>query len=226
METGTTSSSTATAAGQSAAGGKSGGETGLLSSDFETFLRMLTTQMQNQDPLNPVDATDYATQLATFSSVEQQVLTNDLLRDLTEQLAGSAFQALASWIGLEALAEAPVYFNGRPIVLRPEVAAGADSARLVVTDAAGETVQTLTLDPSEPLVAWAGVDAEGDRLASGVYSFTVQSYSEGALIEETAAQVYNPIVEARQDGDRILLTLSDGTEIEASRVSALRSGTA
>ena len=46
----------------------------VLSSDFETFLKMLTTQMQNQDPLNPVDSTDYATQLATFSSVEQQVL--------------------------------------------------------------------------------------------------------------------------------------------------------
>jgi len=47
-----------------------------ISSDFETFLRMLTVQMQNQDPLNPVDSSDYAVQLATFSSVEQQVQTN------------------------------------------------------------------------------------------------------------------------------------------------------
>ena len=48
-----------------------------LSSDFETFLKMLTVQMENQDPLNPVDSADFAVQLATFSSVEQQVLTND-----------------------------------------------------------------------------------------------------------------------------------------------------
>ncbi len=41
-----------------------------ISADFETFLKMLTVQMQNQDPLNPVDSSDYATQLATFSGVE------------------------------------------------------------------------------------------------------------------------------------------------------------
>ena len=38
-----------------------------ISADFETFLKMLTVQMQNQDPLNPVDSSDYATQLATFT---------------------------------------------------------------------------------------------------------------------------------------------------------------
>lgn len=52
-----------------------------LSSDFEVFLQMLTAQMKYQDPLNPVDSTDYATQLATFSGVEQAVLTNDLLKN-------------------------------------------------------------------------------------------------------------------------------------------------
>jgi len=41
----------------------------LVSSDFDTFLKMMTTQVQNQDPLNPVDSSDYAVQLATFSSV-------------------------------------------------------------------------------------------------------------------------------------------------------------
>ena len=52
--------------------------TGGISSDFNTFLRMLTVQMQNQDPLNPIDSADYAVQLATFSGVEQQVRTNQL----------------------------------------------------------------------------------------------------------------------------------------------------
>lgn len=46
------------------------------SSDFETFLKMLTTQIKNQDPLNPMEGTEFAVQLATFSGVEQQVMTN------------------------------------------------------------------------------------------------------------------------------------------------------
>ena len=56
-----------------------GAEKPKISSDFETFLRMLTVQMQNQDPLNPIQSSDFAVQLATFSGVEQQVRTNDLL---------------------------------------------------------------------------------------------------------------------------------------------------
>ena len=58
-----------------------------ISSDFDTFLKMLTAQMQNQDPFNPIDSTDYATQLATFSGVEQQTRTNDLLTNLGSQIA-------------------------------------------------------------------------------------------------------------------------------------------
>ena len=56
-----------------------------ITSDFDTFLQMLTAQMKNQDPLNPIESADFATQLATFSSVEQAVLTNDLLRGLMSQ---------------------------------------------------------------------------------------------------------------------------------------------
>ena len=72
-----------------------------LTSDFETFLRMLTVQMQNQDPLNPVDSSDYATQLATFSGVEQQVLTNDLLKSIAGTFGQGGTAQYAQWVGKE-----------------------------------------------------------------------------------------------------------------------------
>ncbi len=124
-----------------------------VSSDFETFLRMLTVQMQNQDPLNPVDSSDYAVQLATFSSVEQQVLTNDLLRSMSGQLAGGSLGQLAGWVGMEALARVPVAFNGDPVNLRPDYAEQADAAKLVVRDAAGEIVAREPLTLSQELGA-------------------------------------------------------------------------
>ena len=46
---------------------------GFSGGDFETFLKMLTTQIRNQDPLNPMEGSEFAVQLATFSGVEQQV---------------------------------------------------------------------------------------------------------------------------------------------------------
>ena len=78
-----------------------------VTSDFEMFLRMMTTQMTNQDPLDPVDSADYAVQLATFSSVEQQVLTNDLLRLVSGQLGMSSMAQLAGWVGQDARAAVP-----------------------------------------------------------------------------------------------------------------------
>ncbi|NNF91122.1 MAG: flagellar hook assembly protein FlgD, partial [Boseongicola sp.] len=91
-----------------------------LSSDFETFLLMLTTQMQNQDPLNPIESQDFAVQLATFSGVEQQVLSNELLETLATGMGLSGMSQLAGWVGMEARVTAPAAFDGTPITLAPD----------------------------------------------------------------------------------------------------------
>lgn len=222
MDTGTVSSSIAAATTAASSASSTTTSTPVISSDFETFLKMLTAQMQNQDPLDPLDSADYATQLATFSAVEQQVLTNDLLTDLTAALTNSTFNEMGAWIDREVLAEAPVYFNGNPVVMRPEYADGANSAKLVVQNESGTTVQTLALDMSDPMVAWAGLDSDGSQYASGTYSFSIQSYSDGVLKGESPAQVYNPVIEVRQVGDVVKLTLSDGSEVNAEDITAVR----
>ncbi|WP_240722871.1 flagellar hook capping FlgD N-terminal domain-containing protein [Poseidonocella sp. HB161398] len=56
-------------------------------SDFDTFIKILTSQIKNQDPANPLDSTELATQLATFSGVEQQVLTNKILQNIFDELS-------------------------------------------------------------------------------------------------------------------------------------------
>ena len=84
----------------------------LISSDFNTFLKMLTTQLKNQDPLNPMDNSEYAVQLATFSGVEQQVKTNTLLESLGTQLGLSGLSTYAGWVGKDARADMPVWYSG------------------------------------------------------------------------------------------------------------------
>ncbi|WP_372835696.1 flagellar hook capping FlgD N-terminal domain-containing protein [Puniceibacterium confluentis] len=193
-----------------------------LSSDFETFLRMLTVQMQNQDPLNPVDSSDYAVQLATFSSVEQQVLTNDLLRALGDQMGGGTLGQLADWVGMEALARAPVAFDGGPVHLRPNFAAEADSAVLVVRNSSGTVVGRQPLQTGEDAVTWLGLDDTGAPFPADIYRFEIESYSNGALINTQQSQAYSGIEEARIEGKTILLRLSDGSEVESSRVAGIR----
>jgi flagellar basal-body rod modification protein FlgD len=76
-------------------------------------------------------------QLATFSGVEQQVKTNEILGVLSGQLALSGLADLAGWVGKEARAPMAVRFDGAPITLSPNPAATADTVELVVRDAGG-----------------------------------------------------------------------------------------
>ncbi|WP_296426044.1 flagellar hook capping FlgD N-terminal domain-containing protein [Yoonia sp.] len=196
--------------------------TSKISSDFETFLRMLTVQMQNQDPLNPVDSSDYAVQLATFSGVEQAVRTNDLLTALTAQMNSSGLAEMAAWVGKEARAVAPAYFDGTPITLSPNPALIADRAEVVVRDRSGAEVQRFDVPVSAEPVEWAGVGPGGYPFSNGMYSFEVISSSNGEVIMQDAVEVYSTVTEVRAQGGQTMLILRGGAAVASSQVSALR----
>ncbi|MEL6838647.1 MAG: flagellar hook capping FlgD N-terminal domain-containing protein [Pseudomonadota bacterium] len=196
--------------------------TSAISSDFETFLRMLTVQMQNQDPLNPVDSSDYATQLATFSGVEQAVLTNDLLKELTSQMNSSGLADMAAWVGKEARAAAPAYFEGEPVTLSPNPPVLADQAEIVVRNSDGVEVQRFNVAVSADLIEWAGVGPGGVPFPAGQYSFELISSANGEVLTQDPIEVYSKVTEVRaQDGQTILM-LAGGAAIPTDQVSALR----
>lgn len=75
-----------------------------LSNNYELFLRILTTQIKEQDPLDPVDASEYTSQLVQYSSVEQQIKTNDQLGSLLSAIESSASLNFVNYIGTEIVA--------------------------------------------------------------------------------------------------------------------------
>lgn len=193
-----------------------------ITSDFTTFLKMLTVQMQNQDPMNPIDSADYAVQLATFSGVEQQVQTNKMLGELAGQFSLMGMAQLAGWVGQEARSTAPVAFNGTAITLQPEPDAGADAAVLVVKNADGDTVARETVPLTDQVYQWVGTDATGAPLPTGQYSLTLESTLKGEVLSTSPVPAYAKITEARRDGSNIILVLQGGVEVAASDVTALR----
>ena len=194
-----------------------------LSSDFETFLKMLTAQMKNQDPLNPIDSSDYATQLATFSSVEQQVVTNDLLRSLGGQMGIMGMSQLASWVGMEARADAPAYFDGTPISLSLRPDHLADQTFLIVRDIDGNIVERTELPPSTLSAEWAGTNADGTPFDEAVYFFELESLSQGNVLNTRSVESYAQIIEARNTPAGIVLVMEGGIEISSGSISAIRS---
>jgi len=192
-----------------------------LSSDFETFLVMLTTQLKNQDPLNPVNSSDFAVQLATFSSVEQQVKTNDLLTNLGDQFGSFGVAQLSGWIGLNARTQAPVVFAGAPVTFDIQVAPQADRAELVVHDAQGAEVQRSAVPPVSGNIEWAGVDETGAPLPPGSYAISVESFTGNELSETHPIETQSRIIEARSENGQTILVLEDGQQVSANDILGL-----
>ena len=196
-------------------------ETSKISSDFETFLKMLTVQLENQDPLEPIKSEDFAVQLATFSGVEQQVLTNDLLKSLQSQMSISGMAQFAGWVGMEARAPVAAHFDGAPITLAPEPDLTSNSANLVVKNEFGTEVQRVPINVSHDPIEWSGLI--GSNLASsGLYTFSVESVSAGAVTSTKPVEVYTQIIEARTSNGETVLVTEGGVEVATDAVTALR----
>ncbi len=196
--------------------------TDVLSSDFETFLLMLTTQLENQDPLNPIESQDFAVQLATFSGVEQQVQTNDLLRDLAGALGASDLAQLAGWVGMEAQVTAPIAFDGQPVDIAIVPDPGSDRAELIVRDSLGREVGREGVTTASGVYAWAGTDATGDPLAPGLYTLELASINQGEVTSVQSVPHYARVTEARQGPGGIELVVTGGSVVAADAVAALR----
>ncbi len=195
-----------------------------LASDFETFLLMLTAQARNQDPLEPLDSTEYASQLAQFSMVEQQVQTNDLLTGLALPMGNVDMGELASWVGMEVRSPAAFRFDGQPVTLLAQASAVADSAVMIIRDKDGAVIDRIPVPTDQAEFEWAGTDGTGTPLPTGSYSATLESYDGEELVSQQLAAVYNRVVEAQVGEGAVLLTLESGQVVPVGDVTAVRAG--
>ena len=192
-----------------------------LSGDLDTFLRLLTAQIRNQDPLQPADGTAYAAQLAQFSTVEQAVRTNELLTRLGGALGGSGADA-AAWVGLELRHDGAVPVDGtsrRLIFARPP---GAERAEVVAYDAAGVERLRSTLPPGVDSIEWAGEDGAGGRLSHGLYRLEVVGWIGGEALAPVPVETYARVSEVLLGADGPTLVLDGGARIAPDRAAAIR----
>lgn len=199
------------------------GSESLVSSDFDTWMTLLTAQLRNQDPFDPVDSTAYTAQLAQFSAVEQQVRTNDLLGSLVSATASSDMASMAEWIGKEVRIAVPASYQGPPVTVFTRTSPIAQRADLVVRDSSGAEVDRFAIDPGEKEIEWSGTKSTGGTLPWGLYSFEVESYGfDDALLETVTAEVFALVREVRRSGDQFSLVLPGGTSADTADISAVR----
>lgn len=194
-----------------------------LTSDYQTFLKLMTTQLQYQDPMNPVDSTEYLSQLASFSAVEQQTQTNKLLTSMQASFNMLGMAQVASWVGSEGRAAMPALVaDGGRLSLTPQIAPEADQAVLLVRDSAGKLVSRVDIPVNAKTYDWLPLDATGATLADGLYDLEVENYKDGAQISTTEVELYGKIQEIRGLSGEMTLVMEGGREVAASAVTAIR----
>ncbi len=193
-----------------------------VEANFDTFLALLTAQLKNQDPLEPVNSTDFVAQLAQFSAVEQQVQTNDALTSILGLLGGGDVSNLASWLGAEVKSAGPVFFDGSPVTLSTTPTPDATQSSLVVRNTAGDVIARQPVDGVDDQVTWNGLDLNGAAAPEGLYSFTVDSAKGTEILPTQQAAGFTAVEEVRIDGDEPVLVLRGGDTVALDDVLAVR----
>lgn len=209
------SSSNYTTAGQS---------TQTLSQD--QFLNLLVTQLKNQDPLEPMESSEYASQLAEFSSLEQLasidanieeginvdlVLTQAINNTLAATLIGKEATAMGN--GIE-------YVSGEDTELNFRLSAFAQDIEVQVMDQAGNVVRVLktnSLAEGDHAITWDGKNDHGEEVPEGNYSFSVSAKDGDGNSIYATAMIKGLIASVRfENGSAVLIV--NGREINFSNV--------
>lgn len=181
--------------------------------DQNTFLKIFLAQMQNQDPLNPMSGTDFTSQLAQFSSLEQLYNVNTNLQSLQTSAGDSARYQAMDFCGKEVTA------NGDQLSLGQDGSAtgafqlqGQADCTVQVTDSSGNVLRTIplgTLAAGQQTFSWDGLDSSGNRLAAGTYTFSVNATDSTGASVTAGTMVTGTVTRVNLEGSSPILYVGD-----------------
>jgi flagellar basal-body rod modification protein FlgD len=160
-----------------------------LTQDYNSFLKLLTTQMQNQDPLSPMESTEFTNQLVQFSQVEQQISQNTKLDKLVSLQNNNQTQASLGFIGLDVEATGNAFsYDGTPAKMSYTLPEASTSTTIQIKNEKGVIVRTLdgVRSTSRQELTWDGKKSDGSAAPAGSYTMSVvASKSDSKLMNAT-----------------------------------------
>lgn len=182
-----------------------------LAKDFDTFLTLLTTQLRNQDPLEPTDSNEFTRQLVAFAGVEQQISANKQLENLAALTAFQQNSAAVGYLGNLATVEGNSNsFDGHsPISFEYSLPAMATATSLDIHNANGDLVYRENGNTAFGLhkLEWDGTDTSGNLLPAGTYSLSVRALDNDGKLLDTATFLRAEVTEVETSGLMPILTV-------------------
>jgi len=153
----------------------------------DTFLTMLVAQLENQDPLNPMDGTDFSAQLAQFSQLEQLINLNDSMETLASSFTASTDGDVIGYIGRQVTGTVDVMNVDQGAVSGGFYNLGQPSDIMItVTDADGKVIKTLyegQQSAGSHLISWDGTDNNSEAVKDGTYKYSVMANTGSGFSE-------------------------------------------
>ena len=220
----TTTTTTTTAPSAASVTSNISGAQSSLAGDQQTFLKLLTTQLKNQDPLSPMNTDQFTQQLVSMTGVQQQILTNELLQQLVGNQTGVGDPV--SLLGKSVTAT-----SGRSTLLNGQAnwqfttAAAATDVKTTVTNNLGQTVSQQDLGAlaaGNHTFAWNGKDQSGVQLPNGgSYTLTVAATNAAGATVTSSIFTQGTVTAVNNSGGQVLLTVN-GSQVPANAITSVQ----
>ncbi|WP_026869923.1 flagellar hook assembly protein FlgD [Inquilinus limosus] len=191
--------------------------------DYQTFLKLLTAQLKNQDPLAPMDATQFVSQLATFSQVEQLVSANKGLTQLVDATTANTNRLDLAYLGRSVEAQTDRFsFDGSSAALAYAVGKDAKSVEIQIKSPDGTVIRHIAGDTAEGRheIAWDGARDDGGKAPAGAYLVEAVAKSEAGDAVDAAVVVTDTVKEVifSPDAGSAVLLLKGGGQVRSADV--------
>jgi len=189
-----------------------------LAKDLDSFLLLLTSQLKNQDPLSPMDSTEFTNQLVQFAQVEQQINSNESLTSLISLTQQSIVTSAVNYMGktVEANSSQFPLQNGRA-KMAYGVTEDAQSVAIVIRNAGGQIVYSTTGEKTKGVhpLEWDGKSSTGQQLPDGTYKIEVTALSKDGEAVETYTTVFGKVTGVTtKDGQTLVVMDKLGVPVD------------
>ncbi len=195
-----------------------------VADDFDSFLQLLTTQLKNQNPLEPMDTNEFTNQLVQFSTVEQSVKTNKNLEKLLDLTVSNSGTAMVGYIGKEVVADgAETRLKNGTATWNYELDHPASKASITIRDAAGRIVfnENRALPAGKSTYEWNGRDNKGVQVPAGAYAITIDARDITGKSIKVSTGVKGTVESVDMSGSEPLLGV-DGVTVKLSSIREIR----
>ena len=193
-----------------------------LAGNFDNFLTILTSQLKNQDPLDPLDSSEFTNQLVLFAGVEQDIALNNKMQNVVELLDNGDMDEAVQYIGKQIEARGNSIHRTQDTgshTLKYELPEDATTVTTNIYDSAGRLIRTLNTSDSRGLnqVDWDGKNGQGVDVDAGSYQYRVTARNaDGETIDNITTRTIGNVTAVRNNPDNNTVALEIGDDITVS----------